>query len=668
MTVHDKTSHRRPAGPQRRDVTAGDPNDARRVRSAGGVLGDANAAGLLAAADVHITERLVALTGRNVGDAARLAAALAVRSVRLGSTCLALDGVDELLASTGDAPGETESGAGVRLPGRDAMLADLRSSPLVTGATGGELDPLVLMDSDDGPLLYLRKYFRQEQTIREILVDRGGRHPDVDAAEVRAVAADIFGDNPVSARQRLAAEIAATRWTTVLAGGPGTGKTYTVARILAVLHRLSGGTMRVAMCAPTGRAAAQLQASVDADAAIPSTVHAVTVHSLLGWRPGSTPRYGRANKLPHDVVVVDETSMLSMTAMSRLLDAVRPDARLILVGDPDQLASVEAGAVLADLVDRDPEPVGAAAGDSAPVLPDIVDAVGLDRDERERLGAGVITLRRGFRFGSQIAQVADAVNAGDTERVLDLVLSEEIGDVELVAPDELDAVHSDLVAWGESMRARALAGDTDGALTALDSHRVLCAHREGSAGVQGWTSRVVDWLSARPGHPRIVLDPPARGTSGISTWHAGLPLLVTANDRQTGTFNGDCGVVIRTDTAGNEVEGGGSGGRDDVGSRAVAFRRGRVSRLVAPTRLADVAPAYAMTIHRSQGSQFDTVTVVLPPAGSELLTRELLYTAITRATTRVRIVGTPEELTAAVGRRVHRASGLRSRLRPLPDG
>lgn len=395
------------------------------------------------------------------------------------------------------------------------------------------------------------------------------------------------------------------------------------------------------MCAPTGRAAAQLQASVDLDGTLPTSVRAVTVHSLLGWRPGSTPRYGLANKLPHDVIVVDETSMLSMTAMSRLLDAVRSDARLILVGDPHQLASVEAGAVLADLVERAPGPPSVRA--SAPTAGD--SSIEMNADESARLKDGVVTLRRGFRFGGQISRVADAVNRGDADAVVDLVTSADIDDVQLVAPDKLDAVHDDIVAWGTALHRAADTGDVDAALAALDSHRILCAHREGLWGVRGWQRRVADWLSESPGLPRIELD--------TMVWSVGEPLLVTSNDRQTGTFNGDCGVVVRV------------GGETDPDRLEVAFRRGAQERLIAPVQLPDVAPAYAMTIHRSQGSQFGGVTIVLPPSGSELLTRELLYTAITRARTRVRIVGTREVLAEAVTRRVHRASGLRSAVREL---
>ena len=614
-------------------------SDVQVVEWATGVLAEWNAAGVLAAADVHITDRLVTMCAEPVSETARLGAALAVRAVRLGSTCLALDRLGELAG---------DDTADLTIPSSDAVLDALLESPLVAGSEAGPLRPLVVRRSIDGPLVYLQKYFRQEQTIRETLARRAQTTPVVEADALRAAIAAVYTSPEDGHLQKLAAAVAATRWTTVLAGGPGTGKTYTVARILAVLDALQGPGLRIGLCAPTGRAAAQLQASVEAESTVPVTAHAVTLHSLLGWRPGANPRYGRGRTLPHDVIVVDETSMLSMTAMSRLLDAVRPDARVIFVGDPHQLASVEAGAVLADLVERaDVAGVQGESGTMTAVSQAALEAVGGDADhelepeDTDHLAGGVITLRRQFRFGGGISRVAAAVNAGDADEVLRLVAADDVPNVELVAPDDLDAVRADLVEWGRALRAAARRADADGALDALDAHRVLCAHREGSWGVRGWSARITEWL----------------GTAGaeLAGWYAGQPILVTANDRQTATFNGDTGVVI-ADPEGRTQ------GADGV---RVAFRRGGSVRLLHPTQLADVVSVHAMTIHRSQGSQFRQVTVILPPTGSELLTRELLYTAITRARDHVRIVGTPEVLAAAVDRRVQRASGLRSAVTPF---
>ncbi|MFT4126209.1 MAG: exodeoxyribonuclease V subunit alpha, partial [Gordonia sp. (in: high G+C Gram-positive bacteria)] len=611
------------------------------------LLDAARAAGAVEDSDIAITDRLIRLCGEPVDDVAALAVTLAVRAVRAGSTCLALTDLDAL--GTDDAAGGDPAGAAppAGLPSTDEIVAAVRTCPLVVGSTGGPLRPLVLRDSDDGPLLYLAKYFQQEQVIRGVLEQRSADTPAVALDAVSAAVDAAFADSPDSApRQRLATVIAATRRTAILTGGPGTGKTYTVARILAVLNRIGDGRLHVAVCAPTGRAVAQLQASLDGLArrsggdrgTADRGVHAVTVNGLLKWRPGSVPRHGPGNRLPHDVVVVDETSMLSATAMSHLLRAIRPDTRLILVGDPHQLASVEAGAVLADLVER--EPSGAPLPGPIAVL---ADAARIGAAERPRLADGIVTLTDNYRNPGPIAAVAAAVNAGDADAVLELLAdgAGADGGVDLVEFGD-PGVRADIVAWGTRLGHAARTGDIGGALDALDAHRVLCAHREGTWGVGGWLSLIAGWLSEVSGRPPV--DPQ------VTRWEPGVPVLVRRNEPRSRVFNGDCGVVIRQDTDADT----------DVDPLAVAFRRTEDSSpvVISPARLPETMWAYAMTIHRSQGSQFGTVTVVLPPADSPLLTRELLYTAITRARDGVRIVGTPDELRAAVNRRVHRASGL----------
>ncbi len=623
------------------EVAAIDEFSAQRALSVGGVLGDFNSAGVLSAADVHVTRRLATLASVDVPDEVLLATALAVRAVRSGSTCLELARVDDMAADTPE----------LAWPTAESMVAALIGSPLVVGTDAGPLRPLALVGSIDGPLLYLQKYFRQEATIRHILADRVTRRPEVTAADLRSAMQAVFhapdpmaqteGGELVYNRQFAAVVLAATSWTTVLAGGPGTGKTYTVARLLHVLELLAGGSLRIGLCAPTGRAAAQLQSSVTDYGRLPPDTTAVTVHRLLGSRPDGTFRNGPSNRLPYDVVVVDETSMLPMTMMSRLIASVRSDTRLILVGDPHQLASVEAGAVLADLVARTP------SGPANPLFDQLALSGRADFTPAERsvLADGVITLARGHRFGRQIGAVADAVNAGDADRVLALAADPEFDRVTMVGPDDLNEIHDDVLEWARDLYdaasgANGAGGNGADALEALDKHRVLCAHRDGGSGVSGWSKRIVEWISVLDGYRTASLD--------VANWYAGQPLLVTANDRHHDIYNGDSGVVV---TSGEGV--------------TAVFRRGKRVKELHPSQLGDAMPVYAMTIHRSQGSQFDAVTVVLPPEGSELLSRELLYTALTRAKQRVRIVGTPESLRAAVGRRVQRASGLRGTLTPL---
>ena len=611
-----------------------------RVARATGALGVFAGAGVLAPADVHVARRLGELA-REPDEVVLLATALAVRAVRLGSTCLELARLRDVTVEQEDGlDGEEDDAAllgALPWPEPAAVELALRRSPLVVGAPGAPLRPLRLVDTDHGPLLYLVRYWRQEQAVRDVLDERARTAPPVDRVRLACDLARLFGGSPAPDRQRLAVAVAATRWTSVLAGGPGTGKTTTVARVLAVL--LEPG-MRIALAAPTGKAAARLQESVREQAAglgLPPDLPAMTLHRLLGWRPDSRTRFrhGPADRLPYDLVVVDETSMVSLTMMARLLEAVRPDARLLLVGDPDQLTSVDAGAVLADLVAR---PTRARAD---PLLAELVGAdltaqddpaeARLSATEHERLSNGVVRLSRGRRFGGAIAELAVAVRDGQAERALE-VLRSGAPDVSFVEDDGHDAVRGDVVSAGLAVTAAAREGDAGEALRLLERHRVLCAHRHGRSGVSTWDRRALGWVAEALGEP---LDP--------ATWYAGQPLLVTRNDHDAQVYNGDTGVVV------------------DRGSDGLvaAFARGSTPVLVPRGRLADVVTVHAMTIHRSQGSQYDTVSVVLPATASSLLTRQLLYTAITRARTHVRVLASEASVRAGIERQVLRASGLR---------
>ncbi|MFE7423580.1 exodeoxyribonuclease V subunit alpha [Rhodococcus sp. NPDC057529] len=607
-----------------------------------GMLRIFNEAGVLAAADVHVALRLSALGGESSEDVV-LATALAVRAVRSGSVCLDLTRFREV---TVDEESEVDLDV-LPWPDDDTVVAALRRSPLVTGGPAGPLRPLRLVDTAEGGLLYLDRYFRQEATIRRILDQRAVGYPLVDEQSLRDGLDSLFRDQhdrtapaPSPDRQRIAAAVAATQWTSVVVGGPGTGKTHTVARVLALLTRQPGPGRRIALAAPTGKAAARLQESVQeqADAlGLPRELKAMTLHRLLGWQRGggSRFRYNANNHLPYDVIVVDETSMVSLTMMCRLLEAVRPDTQLVLVGDPDQLTSVDAGAVLADLVARPvsgtENPVLArVVGDDLDAADDPLEAA-LSAGERDRLRGGVVRLSRGRRFGGAIAQLAVAVRSGEPDEVVE-ILSRGVPEVSFHGPEDLGALQADVVATAAAVTHSAESGDAAAALRHSEEHRLLCAHREGPYGVQRWARQAMEWIGQSTGQR---LDP--------DRWYPGQPLMVTANDHETKIYNGDTGVIVRRD--------------DD--ELFAAFVRGTEPLLLHPTHLSAVQTVYAMTIHRSQGSQYDTVTVVLPGAASSLLTRELLYTAITRARKHVRIIGTEGAVRAGVQRRVLRASGLR---------
>ncbi|HEY6761422.1 MAG TPA: exodeoxyribonuclease V subunit alpha, partial [Baekduia sp.] len=441
-------------------------------------------------------------------------------------------------------------------------------------------------------------------------------------------------------RARAALRGAVTRRLTVIAGGPGTGKTSAVARVLALLHERSEQPPLVALAAPTGKAAVNLADSVHAEAgrldiadatrAWLRDLTATTLHRLLGARPGSRSRFrhDHTSRLPHDVVIVDETSMVSLTLMARLLDALRPDTRLILVGDPDQLSSIEAGAVLGDIVG----PAAAAAAAASAPGP---------------LAAGVVVLDRLYRYRGGIALVADAVRRGDPDALL-AALDAGGDDVTWIAADAADLrgdprlapVRDAATAAGRDVIAAAREGDGARALQALGRFRLLCAHRRGPYGVSTWMPAVESWLATE-----------IEAAGGRARDYPGRPLLITANDYDLNLFNGDTGVVVAA---------------PDDRLQAVFERRGGLTR-VRPNQLGAVETVYAMTVHKSQGSQFGTAAVLLPPPTSRILTRELLYTGVTRARDRLIVVGTEESLRAAITRPATRASGLGARLWPTPE-
>ena len=517
-------------------------------------------------------------------------------------------------------------------------------SPLVSAGPLGPSDrPLRLV----GGLLYLYWYWRQEQLVARY-VDELMLAPPIRPDEKRLEAAlqRLFPSSEAD-RQRLAAYVAAHRRFSVVAGGPGTGKTTTIARLLAVLQDLADGGLRIALAAPTGKAAARLTEAAATEVARfagPDRdrlqgLTASTLHRLLGSRPGQRTRfrYNRDNRLPYDIVVVDEASMVSLTLMSRLIEALRPTGRLILVGDPNQLSSIEVGAVLGDLVQR------AAPPDAVPLAAESAqaghDLRELSVDEQHAaLTVGVVGLTRGHRFGGRIQALAEAIRRGEGEEVLALLGGGE-GEIEFVDGDPasrdvlLESLQADVLDAGRAVVEAARAGHGAMALSAIGMHRVLCAHREGPYGVAHWDERVQRWLSEA-----------VEGYAADGLWYVGRPLLVTSNDYSLRLFNGDTGVVV-----------------DHGGQPRAAFLRDGVVELLTPSRLADVTTVHAMSIHRSQGSQFQRVSVVLPPADSPLASRELLYTAVTRATDFVRIVGTAAAVAAAVERPIVRASGLRSR-------
>lgn len=570
-------------------------HDWRLATGAAGLLRDFNREGLLESTDLHVADRLGDLAGET--DArVRLAVALAVRAVRHGSVCVDLATVPDLAP---DLP----------WPDAEPWLAAVTASPIAAAGA---------VRLDHG-LLYLDRYHRLETQVLDDLAARAAQPaPDVDETALAAAVERVRGPQ-LSDEQEAAAVRAVRQWTTVLTGGPGTGKTTTVARLLALVADQAhqrGRRLSVALTAPTGKAAARLQEAVvaeldhldpeDRDRLLP--VEAMTLHRLLGWLPDNATRFrhDRGNRLKYDLVVVDESSMVELTMMARLLEAVRPQARLVLVGDPRQLTSVGAGAVLSDLV---------AGYEGTTATP-------------------VVSLTENFRSTEDIKTLAEALRVGDGDAVL-AALRVPSTEVEFVETDDAEtALRADAVRAALRVRAAAESGNAAAAIDALDEHRLLCAHREGPHGVRHWNRQVERWLGEETGQEIW------------SEWYVGRPLLVSSNDYALGVYNGETGAAVLQPDGRLRAVIAGSGGLLDF----------------APGRLDAVETVHAMTIHKSQGSQADRVTVLLPDEGSRLLTRELFYTAVTRARRHVRVVGSEAAVRAAVATRAQRATGLRLRL------
>lgn len=530
-------------------------------------------------------------------------------------------------------------------------LAAWSSQLYATSVVGrpGEHRPLVL---DEQGRLYLYRFWRQEHDLAQEVRRRASlRIVPADENRLRAGIERLFGrgDGQLTDWQRVAAVTALLSPLGVISGGPGTGKTTTVIKIIALLlEQAAPHPLTIALAAPTGKAAARLaeairqaRSSLDVDEAIRECIpdEAQTLHRLLGRARRGGFHHHRDHPLAWDVVIVDEASMVDLPLMAALLEALAPHSRLILLGDRDQLASVEAGAVLGDLCSAGNEEgvsatlattVAAISGDHLSV------ADGGSSDLRDC----VTVLRRSYRFdeGSGIGRLARSINQGRADEALALLRNEECADVclrSLPSAATLEtALESVLVeTYAPYLQEKSVAH----ALQAFERSRLLAALRRGPFGVEQ-LNRLIEKVLARRGW----LQP-------STNYYRGRPILITGNDYRLGLFNGDVGLIWPDD--------------ENAGAlRAFFPQAGGALRKILPSRLPPHETVFTMTVHKSQGSEFDRVLLLLPDRDSALLTRELLYTAVTRARKSVVIWGDEELFAGAVHRRIERRSGLRDAL------
>lgn len=532
-----------------------------------------------------------------------------------------------------------------------------------------QLTPFVLA----GERLYLRRYWQYEQQIkdfiakcqqRDLLKRQQTSFSRNEHSALQATLALLFDPSPQLDWQRIACAMAATRSFTVITGGPGTGKTTTVVKLLLLLQHLAKDSpLKIQLAAPTGKAAARLtqsiasavsRLSVDAKlaelpwAAVQLT--AQTLHRLLGSIPGRQQfKHHAANPLPLDVLVVDEASMVDVELMASLLAALPKHANLILLGDKDQLASVEAGAILAELCKEAQN--GGYSLETAKEL-SILSQQSIPAEfiaaEAKPLEQHIVMLRTSHRFQatSAIGQLASAVNAGHTKQIQQLFAQLDTSELGYIAPNH-----------GAWLKSLVLGNDRQQGLwpffqllqqsgLELDNHanlllqqlrqfQLLCALRQGAFGVEQVNLQIEQLLRQQ----RLVTRPEA--------WYAGRPVMISQNDYSTGLMNGDIGICMQVHEQGRDL-------------LKVAFEGPQGIRWFLPSRLPALETVFAMTVHKSQGSEFDHAVLLLPETTSPVLTRELIYTAITRAAKRFSVVAADlQVLYRAVQQPTIRRGGLR---------
>jgi exodeoxyribonuclease V alpha subunit len=605
------------------------------------------------ATEVHAAQRITnavfsTASTTNAAFIDYLSVAIAVWAPVNGHVCIDLENVrqqvrDELGSAREDFDQKLQDE--LDWPSLAEWHQHLANNPLVFIPEPNNIDhvdytkPLVLF----GNMLYLTRQWADEGIVAIALRTRLTATPTSLPAQATTWVEAVFGKGSVD-YQAQAVINALTHNTTVLLGGPGTGKTYTIAGMLHAFYSEHAANntagninpLRVAIAAPTAKAARQVTTSVGlslalqhfpqthADLISSVTKTSSTIHRLLGWSPGNRGRFAHhaQNFLPYDIVIIDEVSMVSLPLMARLLEALAPTTKLVLVGDPQQLKSVEAGAVLPD--------IASLHGDGTyPITKLLINRRQADEKDPNKV--------------NDIGQLATNISVADlSQKAADDVLQfikKNTNEITFIAlPDAsadpskstqvLAQLDTHLQGYRDALKDAKL-GNAQEALDALASVRVLCGHRKGPYGVSAWNNLVAK-------------------TIGVSATRGavGQPLLNTRNDLRTGLVNGDTGIVVRTP----------SGHKVVFSTQDKEFE---------PSALEDIEVAFATTIHKSQGSEYNTVIVVVPPVDSPLLRRELLYTAVTRARKHLVLIASEDAITKAVMSTINRASGLAARVRGI---
>ena len=526
------------------------------------------------------------------------------------------------------------------------LRKELKESPLV-GAPG-DFKPLIL-DSEDR--LYMHKLWHYEKTLADKLINRSQEQVDQLDKELLNDGLRRLFDSPDEQTdwQQIAAAGALRNKLSIISGGPGTGKTSTVVRILALLLEQAKEQKEqphIVLTAPTGKAAARLQESIrsardninvsdDIRSAIPDS--AVTLHQLLGARRHTSAfKHDEDNPLPYDVIIVDEVSMVDQALMSKLMKALLEDTKLILLGDKDQLASVEAGSVLGDICLHAENSYSSNMADWLQSLSLTLPHSSIASNPKP-LTDNITLLTKSYRFdhGSGISLLAESINNGEAEEAIRLLTSskhssiaftqlEDAADLEKIIARKVDRYYSKLVKNISPKKAFSI----------LREFRILAAHRSGPWGIEYLNKLVEEMLSRKKLVPKY------------RQWYAGKPVIVNVNDYSLGLYNGDTGICLP----------------NDEGELRVYFEGEEGFKEIIPNRLPNHNRAYALTVHKSQGAEFNHILLMLPVQTSKVVSRELIYTAVTRARTTVDVLSTKKTFRKGIASKLKRRSGLSNRL------
>ncbi len=606
--------------------------------------------GLLSEIDIHFA-RFMSRLSKNDDPDILLGSALVSNATRSGDVCLDLTLFAENVLF------EKQNGKeSVVCPKLSTWKQKLSSISAV--GKPGDYYPLIL---DEKNRLYLYRYWDYEKKLVDSITNRIKKDiKEINLSLLHDSLTRLFpknDDNDIN-WQKIASLTSILHNFCVISGGPGTGKTFTIATILSLLLEQAGEEkLRIFLAAPTGKAAARLIQSIndakenlncrqDIKDSIPKESY--TIHRMLKTIPGSPYfQYNWKNLLPADIVVVDEASMADIALMSKLVQAVPSDSKIILVGDKDQLASVEAGSVLGDICDRDN-----VHGFSKDYLKRVMELTGekidmLSGQKINKMGLHdcIVYLKKSYRFAQsiEIGGVSRAVNMGDADKVLSLLKKAGNNTIKWENNLSLNAMHKALInnvikGYKDYLKT----DDPRRALELFERFKILCAVRIGPYGIDA-LNRFAENVLRRKG--LILFD-----SSSNNPWYNGRPVLITRNDYNMGLFNGDIGITMPDLTADN--------------NRLYVFFPGASGGLkrFSPQRLPEHETVYAMTIHKSQGSEFDNVLLVLPDKDYPILTKELIYTGVTRARKSVSIWGSENVLRASISRKIERSSGLRDAL------